>query len=48
MKCVCVSDIHLKDVKTPEAELLIVAGDVTMTGGINQFDDETYVTKCTY
>lgn len=38
MKCVAVSDIHLRDIETPEADLLIVAGDVTMTGEKNQFD----------
>jgi Icc-related predicted phosphoesterase len=32
MKCVAVSDIHLKDVKTPDADLLLVAGDMTMKG----------------
>jgi Icc-related predicted phosphoesterase len=32
MKCVAVSDIHLRDVQTPEADLLIVAGDMTMRG----------------
>lgn len=38
MKCVAVSDIHLKDVKTPEADLLLVAGDMTMTGSKIQLD----------
>lgn len=38
MKCVCVSDIHLKDIETPPADLLIVAGDFTMTGGEEQYD----------
>ncbi len=32
MKCVAVSDIHLRDVRTPEADLLIVAGDMTFRG----------------
>jgi Icc-related predicted phosphoesterase len=32
MKCVAVSDIHLRDVRTPEADLLIVAGDLTFRG----------------
>lgn len=32
MKCVAVSDIHLKDIETPDADLLIVAGDMTMSG----------------
>ena len=38
MKCIAVSDIHLKDIKTPEADLLIVAGDMTMTGEANQIE----------
>lgn len=32
MKCVAVSDIHLRDVITPPADLLIVGGDVAMRG----------------
>jgi Icc-related predicted phosphoesterase len=32
MKCVAVSDMHLKEVATPEADMLLVAGDMTMTG----------------
>lgn len=38
MKCVAVSDIHLKDVKTEEADLLLVAGDMTMMGTDSQLD----------
>lgn len=32
MKCVAVSDIHLREVVTPDADLLIVAGDMTFRG----------------
>lgn len=32
MKCVAVSDIHMRDVVTPEADLLLVAGDMTFKG----------------
>jgi len=32
MKCVAVSDIHMHDVETPPADLLIVAGDMTYRG----------------
>jgi Icc-related predicted phosphoesterase len=32
MKCVAVSDIHMRDVQTPEADLLIIAGDMTFRG----------------
>ncbi len=32
MKCVAVSDIHMQNVKTPDADLLLVAGDMTMKG----------------
>ncbi|MFN8554464.1 MAG: metallophosphatase domain-containing protein [Candidatus Obscuribacterales bacterium] len=32
MKCVAVSDIHLRDVRTPPADLLIVTGDMSMKG----------------
>jgi len=32
MKCVAVSDIHMHAVETPPADLLIVAGDMTMRG----------------
>ncbi len=32
MKCVAVSDIHLRDVRTPSADLLIVSGDMIMKG----------------
>jgi Icc-related predicted phosphoesterase len=32
MKCVAVSDIHLRDVSTPDADLLIVSGDMTFKG----------------
>ncbi len=32
MKIVAVSDIHMCDVKTPEADLLLVAGDMTFKG----------------
>ncbi len=32
MKCVAVSDIHMRDVRTPSADLLIVSGDMTMKG----------------
>ena len=38
MKCVAVSDIHLQDVLTPEADLLLVAGDMTMDGSKVQLD----------
>jgi Icc-related predicted phosphoesterase len=36
MKCVAVSDIHMREVKTPDADLLLVAGDMTMTGSLPQ------------
>lgn len=32
MKCVAVSDIHLRNVSTPDADLLIVSGDMTFKG----------------
>lgn len=32
MKCVAVSDIHMRDVVTPEADMLLVAGDMTFKG----------------
>lgn len=32
LQCVAVSDIHLRDVATPAADLLIVSGDITMHG----------------
>ena len=38
MKCVAVSDIHLKNVKTEEADLLLVAGDMTMMGTESQLE----------
>jgi len=36
MKCVAVSDIHLREVQTPDADLLLVGGDMTMTGNGSQ------------
>lgn len=38
MKIVAVSDIHLKNVKTPEADMLIVAGDMTFQGEAGELD----------
>lgn len=38
MKCVAVSDFHLRDIVTPPADLLIVAGDMTMVGDNAQLD----------
>ena len=38
MKCVAVSDIHMKDVVTPEADLLIVSGDMTFYGRQAEMD----------
>ncbi|MBX9690701.1 MAG: metallophosphatase domain-containing protein [Candidatus Obscuribacterales bacterium] len=38
MKCVAVSDIHLRDIKTPEADLLIVAGDISMKGRASELE----------
>jgi Icc-related predicted phosphoesterase len=32
MRCVAVSDIHMQNITTPEADLLIVSGDMTMRG----------------
>lgn len=38
MKVVAVSDIHLKDVKTPEADLLLLAGDMTFKGAKQELE----------
>lgn len=38
MKCVAVSDIHMREVVTPEADLLIVAGDMTFHGDKKELD----------
>lgn len=38
MKCVAVSDIHTREVVTPEADLLIVAGDMTFHGEKKELD----------
>lgn len=32
MKCIAVSDIHCREVVTEQADLLLVAGDISMTG----------------
>lgn len=38
MKVVAVSDIHMREVKTPEADLLLVAGDMTFRGDRFELD----------
>lgn len=38
MKVVAVSDIHLQDVKTPEADLLLVSGDMTFKGARQELE----------
>lgn len=38
MKCVAVSDIHCQDVITPAADLLLVAGDITMQGAARELE----------
>src|SRR5277367_5600211 len=38
MKCVAVSDFHLRDVETPPADLLLVGGDMTMIGASHELD----------
>ena len=32
IKCAVASDFHLKEIETPAADLLLVAGDMTMKG----------------
>lgn len=38
MHCVAVSDIHMRDVSTPDGDLLLVAGDMTFLGERYELD----------
>lgn len=38
MRIACVSDIHARDVETPESDILIVAGDLTVNSSEKELD----------